>query len=79
MDAEKLRLCWDVILTSRARGEMFRVLVDAQTGEVLVRRCLTQYISDATYACFTSDSPSPFSPGHPTPQSTQPPLVAAPW
>ncbi len=47
---EKLRLCWEVILTSHARGEMFRVLVDAQSGEVRVRHCLTQYISDATYS-----------------------------
>ena len=49
---------------SRARGEMFRVLVDAQTGEVLLRRCLTSYLSDASYRVFTSDSPSPFSPGY---------------
>jgi len=76
VDGGKLRLCWDVILTSRARGEMFRVLVDGQSGEVLVRHCLTQYISDATYNVFTSDSPSPFSPSYSTPQSNQPPLVS---
>jgi len=50
--------------------------VDAQTGEVTVRHCLTNYISDATYRVFTSDSPSPFSPGHATPLTNQPPLVA---
>jgi hypothetical protein len=72
LESDKLRLCWDVILTSRARSEMFRVLVDAQAGEVLVRHCLTEYLSDATYNVFTSDSPSPLSPGHSTPQSTQP-------
>ncbi|MSU59588.1 MAG: hypothetical protein EXS35_15715, partial [Pedosphaera sp.] len=76
MDRDTLRLCWDVTLTSRARGEMFRVLVDAKTGEVLVRRGLTSYLSDASYRVFTSDSPSPFSPGHPTPLTTQPPLVS---
>jgi hypothetical protein len=76
MDKDTLRLCWDVILTSRARGELFRVLVDAQTGEPLLRRCLTDYLSDASYRVFTSDSPSPFSPGHATPLTTQPPLVA---
>ena len=75
LDADRLRLCWDVILTSRARHEMFRVLVDAQNGHVLVRHCLTQYLSDATYNVFTSDSPSPFSPGHSPPQSAQPALV----
>jgi hypothetical protein len=76
VDSEKLRLCWDVVLTSRSRREMFRVLVDAQSGEVLVRHCLTQYISDATYNVFTGDSPSPFSPGYSTPQPTQPPVVS---
>ena len=70
-----MRLCWEVILTSRTRGEMFRVLIDAQTGEVWLRHCLTNYISDASYRVFTSDSPSPFSPSHSTPSTNQPPLV----
>ena len=76
MDKATLRLCWDVVLTSRRRQEMFRVLVDARTGEALVRRGLTHYLSEASYRVFTSDSPSPFSPGHPTPLTSQPPLVA---
>ncbi len=76
LDSEQLRLCWDVILTGRQRREMFRVLVDAATGEVRVRHCLTQHLSTATYNVFTSDSPSPFSPAYSTPQSTQPPLVS---
>ena len=75
MNRSVLRLVWDVLLKSRARGELFRVLVDAQTGEVLIRRCLTDYISDASYRVFTSDSPSPFSPGHPVPSTVQPPVV----
>ena len=53
-----------VVFTSRARGEMFRVLVDAETGEAQVRHGLTEYISDASYRVFTSDSPTPMSPGH---------------
>ena len=76
MNKATLRLCWDVILTSRQRQEMFRVLVDAHTGDVLVRRCLTEHISNASYRVFTSDSPTPFSPAWPTPQSGQPPLMA---
>ena len=76
MDPQTLRLCWDVILTSRKRGEMFRILVDAETGVVQVRHGLTDYLSDATYRVFTSDSPSPFSPGYSTPVSTQPALVS---
>lgn len=75
-DASTTRLCWDVILTSNTRAEMFRVLVDAGTGRPLVVRSLTERISNASYRVFTSDSPSPFSPGHPTPLTTQPPLVS---
>ncbi len=76
MDAGKMRLAWDVILMDKAAGKMYRVLVDAETGEVLVRRSLTNDISNATYRVFTSDSPSPFSPGWPAPNSAQPPVVA---
>jgi uncharacterized repeat protein (TIGR01451 family) len=76
MDKDTLRLCWDVELTGRQRNEMYRLLIDAQSGAVVIRRCLTEYISDATYRVFTSDSPSPFSPGHPTPLTNQPPFIA---
>jgi uncharacterized repeat protein (TIGR01451 family) len=75
MTRTMVRLCWDVIASSRSRGEMFRVLVDAESGDVVMRRNLTSYISDATYRVYTSDSPSPFSPGHPVPNNGQPPLV----
>ena len=75
LDRATLRLCWQVELTRRAGGERFRVLIDAQTGEALARRCLTLYLSDATYRVFTSDSPSPFSPGFSSPSTNQPPLV----
>ncbi len=76
MSRTHLSLCWDVILTSRSRGEMFRVLVDTRTGEPMLRHCLTDYISDASYRVYTSDSPTPFSPGYGTPTSQQPPAVA---
>lgn len=76
MGPDKVRLCWDVVLMSRQRGEMYRVLLDAESGDVMVRRCLTSYLSDATYNVFTSDSPSPFSPGWSTPNSGQPALVS---
>lgn len=72
MDTATLRLAWDVTLTSRSRAEMYRVLVDAGTGDVLVRHAMTAYISDATYRVFTTESPTPFSPGHLTPSSLQP-------
>ncbi|MEI7731009.1 MAG: M36 family metallopeptidase [Verrucomicrobiota bacterium] len=76
LDANTVCLCWEVVLTSRARGETFRVLVDAQTGEVRVRHGLTSYYSDAAFRVYTSDSPSPFSPAYPAPTTNQPPLVA---
>jgi len=72
----ELRLCWKVELTRIEGGERFQVLVDTLTGEVRVRRRLTLYLSEATYRVFTGDSPTPFSPGWPTPNTNQPPTVA---
>ncbi len=76
MNPSLMQLCWEVTMTSRTRGETFRLLVDARTGEVLVRRCLTVYLSDVTYRVYTSDSPSPFSPGWSTPSTVQPALTS---
>ena len=75
MSDSNLRLAWQVLFTSGARSEMFLSVVDAQTGEVMVRQGLTHYISDATYNVYTSDSPSPFSPSHPDPSNVQPLLI----
>ena len=75
MNEASLRLCWEIELTRRTAGERFRVLVDARSGEVQLRRRLTVYLSDATFRVFTSDSPTPFSPGWPVPNSNQPPVV----
>jgi hypothetical protein len=72
----QVNLCWQVELTRRAGGERFRLLIDAETGEPLLRRCLTVYLSPAEYRVFTSDSPAPFTPGHSFPSTNQAPLVA---
>jgi hypothetical protein len=72
LDKNQARLCWDVTLTGRSSNEMFRILVDASTGQPYLRHCLTNYISEATYRVFTGDSPTPFQPGHSTPSTTQP-------
>lgn len=72
LDRARLRLCWEVMVTRRATMERFQVLVDATTGEVWSRSNLTCYISNATYNVYTGDSPSPFSPGWPTPNTGQP-------
>ncbi len=76
MAAGEMRLCWQTIFSSRSRSEMFLAEVDAVTGEVLLRRCLTEYISDASYRVYTSDSPAPLSPGYATPIATPPATVA---
>jgi ELWxxDGT repeat protein len=72
MSADELKLAWDVTSFSLARNEMFRTVVDAASGEVLCRTSLTADISDATYRIFTTESPTPFSPGHESPSSLQP-------
>ncbi len=76
MDANTVRLCWQVLVTVGTPVERFQTLVDAQTGEILLRQNLTCHISDASYRVWTSDSPSPFSPGLSTPSSFQPTTVA---
>ena len=76
MDESTLALGWNLILTSKSRNQAFNMIVDATSGEVLIRRCLTMYISDASYRVYTSDSPSPFSPGLATPATNQPAIVA---
>ncbi|MBX7209167.1 MAG: M36 family metallopeptidase [Verrucomicrobiaceae bacterium] len=76
MNTSDMRLGWDVTTMSLAQNEMFRMVVDAESGEVLFRTSLTADISDASYRIFTSDSPSPFSPGHDVPSSVQPPSVS---
>ena len=58
-----MRLCWDVILTPIG-GFMVPPPRRYRDGEVLVRRCLTEAISDVTYRVYTSDSPTPRSPGY---------------
>lgn len=75
LNANTLRLCWQAIVVSKTRGEGFLFVIDADTGEVIIRRCLTHYISDASYRVYVSDSPSPFSPGHFNPSTIQPPIV----
>ena len=75
MDRETMGLCWEIILTRRRTSIMYRLLVDADTGEILVRHCLTSDLSNASYRVFSSDSPSPFSPGPLSPNTNQPPYV----
>lgn len=79
MNAGSLRLAWQVIFVSQARQEMYLSVVDAQTGQVVVRHNLTRYAAPAapvaaTYNVFLGESPSPFNPGWQVPNDQQPPL-----
>ncbi|HEY1048424.1 MAG TPA: M36 family metallopeptidase, partial [Prosthecobacter sp.] len=79
MDERELRLGWDVTLFSLEHDEMFRTVVDAESGTVLYRTTLTSDISNATYRVYGDaaskkpfDSPQPMTPGHATPLTTEP-------
>jgi regulation of enolase protein 1 (concanavalin A-like superfamily) len=76
LESDELKLCWQVEFTVKALEEMFRCIVDAETGKVWVRHSLTVDASPATYRVYTSDSPTPFSPGFASPTNAQPPAVA---
>jgi len=73
LDGDTLRLCWDVELNRREFSERFRLIIDAETGAILVRRKLTVEASEVHYRVFTSDSPAPMSPGLAVPGSAQAP------
>lgn len=75
LNRSSLRLAWELVLRDLRTRELFQVLVDAQSGDILLRRNLMSHISDATYSVYTSDSPSPFSPSWPTPNTAQPPFT----
>lgn len=64
MSESELKLCWRITIDSRAQSRLFDILVDAQSGEILVRHCLTADATAATYRVFTRDSPTPFLPGY---------------
>jgi uncharacterized repeat protein (TIGR01451 family) len=70
-----LRLGWEVMVTSHATKERFRLVIDAQSGAAQLRENLSCYISDASYNIYPSDSPSPFSPGLQVPGNFQPSLT----
>jgi len=75
LNRSSLALAWEVMVSSPSTHERFRLVIDARTGSAYLRQKLTQYISDATYNVYTSDSPSPFSPGLQVPGTFQPPLT----
>lgn len=77
MGESEMRLCWKVALKPKHLTEIYGLLIDAATGEVLVRHCQTTDISNASYRVFTSDSPTPFSPGYSSPGNTNQPAAVS--
>ncbi|HLH55987.1 MAG TPA: M36 family metallopeptidase [Verrucomicrobiae bacterium] len=75
LSQSNLRLCWQVVFNGRPVPNRYLSLVDAETGEVVLRHSLTEHISPASYNVYTSDSPSPLSPGYPVPSTNQPPYT----
>ena len=76
MKRDGVALCWNIELTRSAGGERYRVLVDARSGELLVRQCQTLYLQDATYLVYTNRSPAPLAPTYSLPTTRQPPFVS---
>jgi hypothetical protein len=78
LSADSVKLGWDVTTFSLNQNEMFRTVVDANSGEVLYRTSLTNDATDATfrvYADATSkvplESPAPMKPSNSVPGSLQ--------
>lgn len=75
LSQDSMRLCWQVVLNGRPLPYRYLSLIDAATGEVLLRHSLTEHAVSpvsASYNVYTSDSPSPFSPGWPVANTNQP-------
>lgn len=76
INAKALRLCWKVELSARTRGELYRFLIDAENGDILLRHCLTAYATSSQFRVYTQDSPTPLLPAYSAPSSAQPAEVA---
>jgi outer membrane protein assembly factor BamB len=71
-DRNNLILCWRVRISCENLVGVYEIVLSAETGELAIRRCLTWFISDASYRVFTRESPSPFLPGWSSPNTNQP-------
>jgi uncharacterized repeat protein (TIGR01451 family) len=73
--ADRLILAWQLELTRPLPNDRYRVLVDARSGEILLRRRLTIDYSDAAYRVYPLGSPAPMRPGLPAPGTNQAPFI----
>jgi len=76
LNENSLRLCWRIEMAHPQDKVGYELFIDASTGEVWKRRCLTDDASPASYRVFTGESPTPLFPGYSTPSTSQPPVVA---
>ena len=63
MNEKAVRLAWEVNVKG-ASTDLFRVVVDAASGEALLRHSLTSAAVVPQYRVYTGDSPTPMSPGY---------------
>ena len=77
MSRDLVRPVWVTVLPELGTANVYEITVDALDSSVLYRRNRTNYQSEnSSYRVYTSDSPSPFSPGSATPDGFQPPTVS---
>ena len=74
---DRARLAWEVFFMPRALSNLFRTVVDAETGAVLLRHNFTYDISDISLRVFTADSPTPMLPGSASPGGDKQPAAVA--
>ncbi len=72
-----VRPAWRVTVSATNDPNVYEIIIDADTGEVLSRTNNTWYGGDgaATYRVWTNDSPAPMTPGPASPDGTQAPIV----
>ena len=76
MSAEAMRLAWEVHVKAQPGGDLYRLLIDAETGDIVIRHARTFYLSDVTYNVFARGSPAPMSPALPSPLTNQAPFLS---
>ena len=71
MNRNTLRMCWRVVIAGRTSGELFQTLIDASSGELLVRQSWSKNAVEAAYLVFDEDSAAPLLPGRSSPITNQ--------
>ncbi len=76
LNRTEVRLVWEVYMGARNSDYIYQLFVDAENGQVIYRTSISHsIIAPPNWRVFTSDSPTPMSPGTATPDGTQPAAV----